>query len=237
MILLRYAGENTCYTIKFNKLGKSIIQIMGDFPVKAKGFVLYREETPEDLWNYLDYKTVYRDLDGGVQFSCDGSVYVAPPKLEPVPEPEPYIPTLEEIKEAKKQEIRLAYNSVKAVGVDIELSTGNEHFPLSEEDITFLIGKQFELSTTKSNVVSYQDTNNRCKFYPIEDMQKIIQEALQYVSYQTTYRNTLWEWVDECQTKEEVEGIIYGCEVPEQYQNDVIRSYLAQVKEVENEST
>lgn len=223
---LKYTGENTSYTVNFKKVSKHVIQITGEFPVKAKGFILYRVENPEDPWTYYNYKTVYREITGGCQFSDDSSVYVAPPEPEPVPEPEPYVPTLEEVKAAKKEEIRYAYQAIKAAGVDVELSTGTEHFPLSDEEVTFLMGKQFELASGNVEAVSYQDADNRCKFYSAEDMQKIIQEALQFVSYQTTYRNTLWEWVDECETKEEVEAITYGCEIPEQYQNDVIKTYL-----------
>ena len=230
MILLRYSGEKANYAVNFTRISKHVLQVKGDFPAKSKGFILYRMENPEDPWDYQEYKTVYREITGGVQFSDDGSVYVAPPEPKPTPEPEPYVPTLEEIKETKKQEIRIAYQAVKAAGVEIELSTGKEQFPLSDEDVVFLYGKQVELATGKREAVSYQDAANRCKFYPAEDMQKIIEEAFQFVSYQTTYRNTLWEWVDECTTKEEVEDIAYGCAIPEQYQNDVFKSYLAQME-------
>ena len=237
MILLRYSGEKTSYAVNFARISKHILQVKGDFPAKGNGFILYRMENPDDPWDYLAYKTVYREIDGGIQFSDDGSIYVAPSEPEPTPEPEPYVPTLEEVKETKKQEIGIAYQAVKAAGVDIELSTGKEHFPLSDEEIVFLYGKQVELASGKKELVSYQDADNRCKFYSVEDMQKIIEEAFQFVSYQTTYRNTLWEWVDECETKEEVEGIDYGSEIPEQYQNDVLKAYLAQMEAGTNESS
>ncbi len=230
MILLRYTGEKANYAVNFTRISKHILQVKGDFPAKKKGFILYRMEDPDDLWDYLEYKTVYREIDGGVQFSDDGSVYVAPPVPEPTPEPEPYVPTLEEVKEAKKQEIGIAYQAVKAAGVEIELSTGKEQFPLSDEDVVFLYGKQVELAAGKTELVSYQDAANRCKFYSAEDMQKIIEEAFRFVSYQTTYRNTLWEWVEECETKEEVEVIVYGSNIPEQHQNDVFKAYLAQME-------
>lgn len=235
MLKLQYVGEDTTHIVEFHRINKHVVQVKGDLPIKAIGFKCSKL-VADNGWDYTAYTTIYKLIDGGAQFSDDGSVYVAPPEPQPTPEPEPYIPTLEEIKEAKKQEIRLAYNAAKAAGVDVELSTGKEHFPLNDEDVTFLFGKQLELSAQTTDVVSYQDADNRCKFYPVEDMQKIIQEALQYVSYQTTYRNTLWEWVDECQTKEEVEGIAYGCEIPEQYQNDVIKSYLTQMTEGGNEN-
>lgn len=226
MISLKYTGEKTSYIVNFKKISKHIMQITGEFPVKTKGFILYRVENPEDPWDYSGHKTIYREITGGCQFSDDGSIYVAPPEPEPVPEPEPYIPTLEEVKAAKKEEIRYAYQAIKAAGVDVELSTGTEHFPLSDEEVTLLFGKQFELSGGTTEMVPYQDAENHCKFYPAEDMSKIIDTAFKFISYQTTYRNNLWEWVDECESKEEVEAITYGCEIPEQHQNDVIKTYL-----------
>lgn len=235
MILLRYSGEKANYAVNFTRISKHVLQVKGDFPAKSKGFILYRMENPEDPWDYQEYKTVYREITGGVQFSDDGSVYVAPPEPKPTPEPEPYVPTLEEIKETKKQEIRIAYQAVKAAGVDIELSTGIEHFPLSEEEVTFLMGKQVELASGNGGNISYQDADSKCKFYSVEDMQKIIDEAFRFVSWQTTYRNTLWEWVDACETKEEVEAVAYGNDIPEQYQNDVFKSYLAQMEEETSE--
>lgn len=229
MLELKYIGEEGKYNVEFSRISPHVVQLLGEMPFMDKGFTLSRAGK-NDPWDYLGYTTLYRTIDGGYQLSDDGSVYTAPPEPLPPQEPEPYVPTLEEIKETKKQEIGIAYQAVKAAGVEIELSTGKEQFPLYDEDVVFLYGKQVELATGKREAVSYQDAANRCKFYPAEDMQKIIEEAFQFVSYQTTYRNTLWEWVDECTTKEEVEDIAYGCEIPEQYQNDVFKSYLAQME-------
>lgn len=236
MLNLQYIGDTEKYPVNFKKISNHVVQVTGSIPIKHSGFTLSR--IVEDNWkpDYSKYNTVYREISGGVQFSDDESVYITPPEPVQPEEPEPYVPTLEEVKASKKEEILFAYQSVKAAGVDVELSTGKEHFPLSEEEVTFLIGKQLELSSGSSEFVSYQDSENRCKFYSREDMQLIIQNALQFVSFQTTYRNTLWEWVDECQTKEEVEKITYGCEIPEQYQNVVIKSYLAQKEDI-NEIT
>lgn len=180
---------------------------------------------------YINYTTMYRNDEttagnNGYQLSNDRSVYIPP---EPAPEPEPYVPTLEEVKVVKKQEIMSAYKMVKAEGVDVEISTGKEHFPLTDEDVTFLMGKQFEIMSGNSDKISYQDSENHCKFYSRTDMQIIIQQALLFVNYQTTYRNNLCEWVEQCNTSEEVSAIYYGLEIPEEYQNEVYKSYLAQM--------
>ncbi|MCM1236872.1 MAG: acyl carrier protein [Ruminococcus flavefaciens] len=235
MLKLQYVGEDITHIVEFHRINKHVVQIRGDLPIKTSGFICSKLAA-DNGWDYTDFTTIYRLIDGGAQFSNNGSTYTAPPVPEPLPEPEPYVPTLEEVKETKRQEIRMAYQSVKAAGVDVELSVGREHFPLSDEEVSFLYGKQIELSTGNNEPVAYQDSSNRCKFYSKDDMQIIINEAFKFVSYQTTYRNSLWEWIDECQTKEEVEAIFYGCDIPEQYQNDVFKSYLKQMKEAADES-
>ncbi len=231
MLNLKYAGENISYIVKFKLLSSNVVQITGSFPVKEKGFVCYRDEDLDDIWDYTDYKTVYKTFDEGAQFSNDGSVYVAPPEPTPIPNPEPYIPTLEEVKAAKKQEIYTAYNADVAAGVDVELSTGTEHFPLTQEDREFLFGKQVELSGSNAETVSYQNSSSHCILLSREDMQKIITAAFAYVNFKTTYRNNLYEWVDGCGTTEDVRRIVYGMDIPEEHQSVAFKMYLAQQQE------
>lgn len=229
MLLMRYLDQEVKYKIEYKKHSKNVVEIIGDIPVKTTGFTLSREEK-HDNFDYSAFTTIYRKLEKSVLFSNDGSVYVAPPEPEPVPEPEPYMPTLEEVKATKKQEIETSYQTVKATGVDVEISTGTEHFPLTSEDVTFLMGKQFEMMSDTSEKIAYQDSENHCKFYSREDMQIIIQQALLFVNYQTTYRNNLCEWIDKCSTSEDVAAVSYGIEIPEEYRNEVYQSYLAQME-------
>ncbi len=225
MLNLQYVGDATKYPVSFCKISEHIVQVTGKIPVKLSGFTLTRIIADEWQADYSRYNTVYRELNGGVQFSNDGSVYVAPPEPDPLPEPEPYVPTLEEVKESKKQEIRLMYQSVTANGIDVDLSIGRQHFPLGSEDITFLMGKKIELESGAAEV-SYQDSDNRCMFISSADMQAIITAALTFVNIQTTYRNNLCEWVDLCKTKEEAEAVSYGVDIPPEYQNEVYKRHM-----------
>lgn len=72
-------------------------------------------------------------------------------------------------------------------------------------------------------------------FLPREDMQAIIMAAFSFVNVQTSYRNNLFEWVDQCKTVEEVVAITYGVVIPEKYQNEVYRSHMIQQEEAGNE--
>lgn len=78
MINLKYAGEKNTYEVEFEKLNRHVVQITGEFPVKTKGFTLFRDGKEDDAWDYTGFKTLYLRTEGGAQFSDDGSVYTAP---------------------------------------------------------------------------------------------------------------------------------------------------------------
>lgn len=234
MLNLQYVGDTTKYPVNLRKISDHIVQVTGRIPVKLNGFTLSR--LVEDAWraDYSKYNTVFREIDGGIQFSDDGTVYIAPPIPEPEPEPEPYIPTLEEVKVSKKQEIGMMYQSVIAAGIDVDLSIGTQHFPLSNEDMIFLMGKKIELESGALEV-SYQDSGNHCMFLSRDDMQAIIMSAFSFINTQTTYRNNLYEWVDQCTTSEDVEAIIYGIDIPVEYQNEVYKKHMTEMERGDEE--
>ncbi len=187
------------------------------------------------------YETVYRQEEKTVYLSNDGSVYVPPAPPEPVPEPEPYVPTLEELREAKKAEISTICEQVIYSGFDVTLSDGGSyHFSLTEKDQLNLFGKQAQLAAGAEQV-EYHADGQPCRYYSAADMQDIIESAMWYVSYHTTYCNALNMWIAGCETAEEVQEIYYGADVPEEYRSEVLNAYLIQIAgmagEEENDET
>lgn len=77
MLNMTYVGENTIHKIEFNRKSRNIVSVKGNLPAQANGFVLSRENK-KDKWDYKDYNTIYRVLEGEILFSNDGSVYVEP---------------------------------------------------------------------------------------------------------------------------------------------------------------
>ena len=78
MLYLMYVGEqDTKYVVDFGPVSDHVVQVTGDFPVKGNGFILSRLDC-DDNWDYTGFRTVYKNVDGGAQFSDDGSVYVPP---------------------------------------------------------------------------------------------------------------------------------------------------------------
>ena len=76
MLSLNYVGEYDSYAVEFDR-NEHVVTLKGDFPIKTTGFYLSQPGKINDL-NYTAFKTVYRVIAGGVQFSDDGSVWVEP---------------------------------------------------------------------------------------------------------------------------------------------------------------
>ena len=101
MLKLKYLDSNKTYDVSFFVVTDNIVEIIGDFPIQTTGFTLSRSEC-DDNWDYSNYTTIYRKIDGGVQFSNDESIYEEP-DISDIPEnpdyipEEPYKPTLQQI--------------------------------------------------------------------------------------------------------------------------------------------
>ena len=79
MLSFQYMNDTNTYNVSFEKLNKNHVKIIGDIPIKTNGFFLGRIGEPEAFTgDYSDYTTVYKEIDGGIIFSNDGSVYVEP---------------------------------------------------------------------------------------------------------------------------------------------------------------
>lgn len=54
-----------------------------------------------------------------------------------------------------------------------------------------------------------------CALYPAADIRAMAQAATAHKLYHTTYYNHLAAWVRRCEASEEVQGITYGAELPD----------------------
>lgn len=79
MLSFQYINDTKTYNVSFEKLDKNHVKILGDIPVRTNGFILGRIGEPKAFTgDYSEYTTVYKEIDGGVIFSNDGSKYVEP---------------------------------------------------------------------------------------------------------------------------------------------------------------
>lgn len=140
-----------------------------------------------------------------------------------------YIPTLEEVKASKKAEISAACEAIIHNGIDVVMPDGTvQHFSLKSNDQINLFGKQTQLAAGATQLEYHQD-GHPCKYYTAEEMQLIITAAMEWVSYHTTYCNSLNMWIAGATSKDEVNEIFYGADIPEEYQSEVLKDYLAKI--------
>ena len=226
---IKIKGSDTLYEIEnIQAVGTHVLQItfVGDVPESYGDIELY---TAGDVLatTLVGWETVYR-IDGKtVYLSDDGSVYTPPTDPEPVTPTEPYVPSLDELKAAKKREISAACEAAIYAGVDVKLSDGSaEHFSLTEHDQLNLFGKQVQLASGATEL-EYHADGQPCRYYTAEDMRTITSTAMAYVSYHTTYCNALNMWISGASNETELGKIAYGADVPEEYQSEVFKSYLS----------
>lgn len=131
----------------------------------------------------------------------------------------------EQFRALKKRELSAACHESIIAGVDVSLSGGTEHFSLAETDQLNLFGKQAQLAAGAQKLEYHQD-GETCKYYTAEEMSSIIEAAMYFVSYQTTYCNSLYAWLEGCERASEMAGISFGDEIPSEYQSEVLRDYI-----------
>lgn len=227
---VRFRGSTDIYQMNITVPMAGLVQLHFPFPDGVEltaGFEVLTERGAV-YGDYTSYTTIYREMDdGSIILSSDGSVYVPPASPEPSePAPEPELPT-EEVRSQKLQEISEACKQIIHAGVDVFLPGGTvEHFSLKEEDQINLFGKQAQLAVGVEHLEYHQD-GHPCRYYSAAEMQAIITAAMQHVSYHTTYCNSLNMWIAGAITVDELNNIYYGADIPEEYQSEVLKDYLA----------
>lgn len=142
MLNMKYTKDNTVYPVEFSIISNNVVELKGDFPVQSDGFMLSRPDR-EDNWDYSDFVTVYRNVDSGIQFSNDYSIYT--PKLLPeqaTPVDFSYKPTPEELEEQERKR-----KEIGAIPTNAELSNALMELAQNINDIENAIveiGNMFE---------------------------------------------------------------------------------------------
>ena len=93
MIKVKFNDLNRIFQVSFSKLNDHVVSLVGPFlPANTSGFKTFRMNGKQ-LGDWSKFTTIYRVIEGGVQFSDDGSIWVEPiPDPEPMPDPTPVDP-------------------------------------------------------------------------------------------------------------------------------------------------
>ena len=75
--------------------------------------------------------------------------------------------------------------------------------------------------------IPYHVDGMNCVYYTAEDASKILEQALAYKLFHTTYCNSLFNWIEHLDKASELYAISYGMMIPEQYQSVVLKDLLS----------
>ena len=132
---------------------------------------------------------------------------------------------LEQIRTLKKSEISESCEQTIYNGIDVEMSTGTQHFSLTEKDQIniFVLKETIDSGETQ---IEYHSDGNPCIYYCVEDIQKLIAAAMGFVKYNTTYCNSLNVWISKETNAQTISEMYYGMEIPEEHQSEVLKNYI-----------
>lgn len=137
-----------------------------------------------------------------------------------------YVP-IEKLKSDKISEMSRICNQTIENGFDLQMTDGTtEHFSLTTQD-------QLNLTTLSAMIqnglqlIPYHADGNLCKFYSAEDMNNLIDQGTKFITYQTTYFNSLRNYINCLVNTYEIEAVEYGMEIPAEYQSDVLINLIA----------
>lgn len=201
-------------------ISNNVVKIITQDSSNLSGFQVFTENG-DLLGDYSDFTTLYKQESDGYMLSNDGSVYQ---ETEPIEIPT-YIPTLEEVKEQKKAELSFKCKETIYKGVDVVFKNETEHFSLTIEDQLNLMRKKDQLEKGETKI-EYHADGKPFRFYSKEDMQKIIDSADEFISYQTSYCNSLFQWIKSLNSVDEIQIIKYGDLVPLSFQSEPLKEMI-----------
>lgn len=167
-------------------------------------------------------------LELGASVSGDADVTWDEPTDESEPEVIEDNATLNEVKERKIALLSEDSRQVIYNGVDVETSTGSEHFALGINEQLDLI-TLYSLASTDVEQIPYHNSDGECRYYSGEDILKIISAANKLKMYHSAYMDSLKRWVSAMQSISEVGQIKYGDTIPDAYCTDVYRDIASSV--------
>lgn len=130
--------------------------------------------------------------------------------------------TIEFVREAKITEMSNACNNKIISGFDIVLSDGKPHhfdFTLEEQANFMFLKSSIDAGQTS---IPYHAKNEPCRFFSPEEILQIIEMGVSIKTYETTYFNSLKQYILSLEQIEEIRAVYYGMSIPKEYYSEVM---------------
>jgi hypothetical protein len=146
-----------------------------------------------------------------------------------------FIVTIDDQKENLINRMSKKCNEVITNGFDTELSDGNTyHFSLEIEDQLKIQALMLKVAAGET-ILPYHADGELCRYFTAEEVTLLNTKMEEIITYQTTYFNSLREYINSIEDSENLKDISYGMEIPEEYQSEVLKALLTETKEQANE--
>lgn len=156
----------------------------------------------------------------GMLYDADTQTFSEPAPLEPEPATAPDLDTL---RAAKLDELSDACNAAIVAGCDVTLADGTvEHFALEETD-QINLNAAYTACQQGATEYPYHADGQLCRLYSAADIIAIGDAATAHKLYHTTYCNHLLTWARRAETADELAGIVYGVELPEDLKANMVK--------------
>ena len=148
------------------------------------------------------------------------------PDPDPEPTPEPEDITVDYAKTLKIKEMNQTCQNTIFAGIDVVLSDDkSHHFSLTEYDQVNLF-KLETLAHSGAETLPYHEDDKPCQFFSAADIIAIANAATSYVTYHTTYTNSLKSYIKSLRSLNTIARVYYGIEIPEKYQSEVWKALI-----------
>lgn len=216
MSILMFNKDQSHQLCELKQISDNIVEIILSQSVAddvlLSGFVTLNEHNFSNQGDYSDYNTIFEQFDDEpmkYKLSNDGTV-----KPEPIPEPEPeppYIPTLEDVKSEKINEINMSYENSLNMGTTITLMDGSKSSISITQDLQNSLTTAYisATSTLGSGLMIPFEINGTCNVYPAEDIIYMYIQEQTFLLINKSLKNDLIATINRLEDIDEVKKITY----------------------------
>ena len=135
-----------------------------------------------------------------------------------------YNEPIENVRERKISEMNTVQQSMIANGFDIVIDGKLKHFTLTDHDQTSMLGLMGQVQMGIEQIPWHtSDHDEHCEYFTNEQMKSIIEKATGFLTYHITYFRDLRIYINNLSSKEEIEAVEYGIQIPNKYKSDVLK--------------
>ena len=143
--------------------------------------------------------------------------------------------TLDVARQEKINAMKATCQRVIIAGFDV----GEDHYSLTKDDEINISNLYNDanidrLSGITDNVYPYHADDKPSRYYTQDEIIEIGTMARALVTVQTTYFNSLKTYINALDTIAEIANVTYGMEIPELFQNEVLKSIKTEVNQNES---